>query len=86
MGHERPPRRRARVAAIGLADIGDQRPAARAGDAKPGAAGFEVAAGQEALGPPRGRGRRSDVMLVSVGGDDDREPGVRAVRDQREAH
>ena len=48
--------------------------------------GFEVTPGEQALGPPVGRGRRPGVEFVAIGGDDDRDIGMRVERDQGEAH
>ena len=84
--NQRPARRRTRIMARRIADVGDERPPSGAGDAEPRTPSREVASGEPPLAPPRGRSRPSCVELVAIGGDDEIEARVGVECDDREAH
>ena len=82
--HQRAARRCERVEPCGLAHVGQQSPAARAGHAEPGAAAREIAPGEPAFVPPLRRGGRTGVVFVAIGGDHDLEARVDAQRKRRQ--
>jgi hypothetical protein len=73
---------------LSLPIVGDGREPPPPIDPEPGAAGFEVASGQNRGGvrPKRGRGRRPVVEFVAVGSNDQRMLGVGIQGDQDKSH
>ena len=89
-GHERAARRRVRIEAPRLANVGDEREAAIGREAEPRTPLREIAAGQDrrriGIGPPMRGLRGTRVVLVAVRREHDAVVRMRVERDDGEAH
>ena len=85
-GDEPSPGRSVRIPGNAFAEIGDQRPAAVAGYAEPGAATCKITSRQHTFFPPMGRCRVARMKLVAVRRDHQRQARMRVQRDYGKTH
>src|SRR5258706_16149829 len=85
---QRPSRRGAGFHVRRVAIVGQRREAPVQSDAEPGAAGFEIASGEDVrmVVPEGGRRSGASEILVAVGRDDQTAAGMRAPGKRDEAH